>query len=348
MDGDRNGVLKMPRLAVVRDKYLNPWDCSNYYGVVQHGIELLLCGSTIGPDWDTIGCVCPKAQLVKYDNPWEVLECEPDVVDVPDPFYDFAGYFSVRFPRTVVVGWETLPGKAMVSRSAAKCISSAWKFVARSNLAASVLKLDGANPDKVTVIPAAVNTDIFSPGPEMGDRERAVLFVGRDVPEKGLADLICAMAGIDAVLWVVGQTGDDWCRKLADRYGVYVNWMGKVRWLDLPRIYQTAMLFCLPSVPVITRTDPYGNWTEQFGQVLAESMACGTPVVATSCGAIPEVLGSWASIVPPRDWRGLSLAIRQALTYQFWRHDQIRGQRMVHDHYEQSVVGVRIAEWYFG
>ena len=50
---------------------------------------------------------------------------------------------------------------------------------------------------------------------------------------------------------------------------------------------------------------PTKGWEEQFGMVLIEAMACGTPVVACASGAIPEVLGGAGTLVEPGDWRGL-------------------------------------------
>lgn len=340
----------MPRLAVVRDRFLNPWDASNYYGVVEHRVELLLCGTTRGPDWDTIAAACPKARCVRCDSPWDVFDYEPDVIDVPDPFYSFSAYFSARFHRTVVVGWETLPGKTMATHGALKCIQDAWKFAARSELAKMILEMDGAPEERIAVIPGAVNTNIFTPGPEMlGKRECAVLFVGRDAPEKGLADLICAMRGLDAELWVAGQSGNEWYRDLAKQYGVTVRWFGPVPWLELPALYQRAAVFCLPSIPLVSDRDPYANWTEQFGQVLIEAMACRTPIVATDCGAIGQVVNGAGVAVPPRDIRQLRLSLEAALRREdLWAHWCNIGQRTIRERYEQKVVGERICDWYFG
>src|SRR5918992_5923848 len=47
-------------------------------------------------------------------------------------------------------------------------------------------------------------------------------------------------------------------------------------------------------------------WEEQFGMVLAEAMASGLPLVVSSSGAIPEVVGDSADLFVPGDWMGLA------------------------------------------
>ena len=47
---------------------------------------------------------------------------------------------------------------------------------------------------------------------------------------------------------------------------------------------------------------PTPLWEEQFGMVLAEAMAAGVPVLASSSGAIPEVLGPGGQLFAPGDW----------------------------------------------
>jgi glycosyltransferase involved in cell wall biosynthesis len=339
----------MSKLAVVRDRFLNPWDASNYYGVVKEGVDLILCGTRTEPDWDTIATVCPKATLMKYDNLWEVMDLDADVIDVPDPFYQFSGYFARRFERTVVVGWETLPGKAMVSAGAIECLNSAWRFAARSQLARAALQLDCADNRTVRVIHGAVNMELFYPGPPQDKREKAVLFIGRDAAEKGLADLICAMSGIEAELWVVGSDTNVWCQRLADQYGVDIRWFGRVPWICLPELYRKAMVFCLPSIPLVSYQDPYANWTEQFGQVLIEAMACATPIVATDCGAISEVLGDCGAVVPPRDWNALSDWLEVTLEdREVWKIESAAALDMAQRRYSQSVIGSKIVDWYMG
>jgi glycosyltransferase involved in cell wall biosynthesis len=53
------------------------------------------------------------------------------------------------------------------------------------------------------------------------------------------------------------------------------------------------------------------RWKEQFGRVLIEANACGTPVIGARSGAIPDVVGQAGLTVPERDPRALAAAITQ-------------------------------------
>ena len=85
--------------------------------------------------------------------------------------------------------------------------------------------------------------------------------------------------------------------------GEHVRFLGFVEHQEMPRKYQQADLFVLPSR------------RESFGLVLAEAMACGLPVVATTAGAIPEVVedGRTGILVPPGDPVALAHAINSLL-----------------------------------
>jgi glycosyltransferase involved in cell wall biosynthesis len=68
----------------------------------------------------------------------------------------------------------------------------------------------------------------------------------------------------------------------------------------MPAVFAGASCVVLASLPIPT-------WEEQFGLVLPEALAAGVPIVASSSGAIPEVLrGSGASLFPPGDWLELA------------------------------------------
>ena len=80
-----------------------------------------------------------------------------------------------------------------------------------------------------------------------------------------------------------------------------VRYLGYVAEKDLPGLYAKASLFVLPSLD------------EGFGLPALEAMACGTPVIVSNCGALPEVVGDAALQVNSADPGDLSRAMRLCL-----------------------------------
>ena len=72
----------------------------------------------------------------------------------------------------------------------------------------------------------------------------------------------------------------------------------------MPSVFAAASCVVLGSLPIPL-------WEEQFGMVLAEAMAAGAPVLASSSGAIPEVVGTSAQLFPPGDWIELARLLRE-------------------------------------
>lgn len=130
-----------------------------------------------------------------------------------------------------------------------------------------------------------------------------VATVGRLTAQKGQRDLVRAMARVDpGFLLIVGAGEEE--RALAEEAS-NVGVADRVRlagWRpDVRRVLAACDVFCLPS-----------RW-EGFGLVLLEAMREERPIVATSVGAIPEVLDAVGYVVPPGDVAGLADALRQAL-----------------------------------
>ena len=80
-----------------------------------------------------------------------------------------------------------------------------------------------------------------------------------------------------------------------------VRFLGRVPDEDLPNLYSAAVVFAYPSR------------YEGFGLPPLEAMASGTPVVATTAGAVPEVSGSAAVLVDPDDPVALAGGVERAL-----------------------------------
>ena len=144
----------------------------------------------------------------------------------------------------------------------------------------------------LAVIPQfGIDPGAFRPAaaPRAAGRGFMVGYVGRLVEEKGVDLLLEALAGLEgtwrACVQGSGPAGEA-LRTLARRLGIAdrVTFEGWIPSEQMPAYYRQLDAVVLPS-----RTRP--NWKEQFGRVLVEAMACGVPVVGSSSGEIPHVVG---------------------------------------------------------
>jgi len=175
---------------------------------------------------------------------------------------------------------------------------------------ADVVAHFGLSPEGIVVIPPGVDHGQFFPRPDAGaETERLglrayVLFVGSLRPHKNLARLLEAMAQVPdgLMLVVVGYQDPRYWPALArkaDDLGIAgrVRFLGFVEARWLPMLYSAALAAVVPSL------------YEGFGLPVLEAMACGTPVIASSAGALREVAGDAALLVDPHDVSGWAEAI---------------------------------------
>ncbi|MCS7157462.1 MAG: glycosyltransferase family 4 protein [Blastocatellia bacterium] len=167
---------------------------------------------------------------------------------------------------------------------------------------------------KNRIIFAGVDVERFRPLP--GRTYETVLYVGRLLPHKGINYLVEA---VDATveLRLVGRLWEpqlgatrsaeylELLRTLAR--GKCVSFIFNADDERLVREYNAALVTVLPSV----YTDVFGTrhaTPELFGLTLLEAMACATPVIATTVGALPEIVedGVTGFLVPPNDARALA------------------------------------------
>ena len=172
-----------------------------------------------------------------------------------------------------------------------------------------ILRDFGVRPDRLEMVWNGLDTDLYSPDPALPRSESEILCVGRaSDPNKGIKTLIAALAKLEPpvrlTLVDAGSTGNDarkWARSLgcSDRLDV----TGRIPNQDLVNLYRRAALVVVPSR------------YEGFGLPAVEAMACGTPVVATSVGALPEVMrvGSGGLLVPRDDPDALAKAVATLL-----------------------------------
>lgn len=171
-----------------------------------------------------------------------------------------------------------------------------------------IAKLYGTSGASVRVIPPGVDLSLFQPVDTLAARrelgladKRAILYVGRIEPLKGLDILIKAVSMLhdaaNAKLIIVGGGLEDDAemerlKNLASELDIInmVSFTGAVSQERLPTYYSAADVFVLPS------------WYESFGLVALEAMSCGTPVVVSRVGGLRTFVenGKTGYLVP---WR---------------------------------------------
>jgi glycosyltransferase involved in cell wall biosynthesis len=197
----------------------------------------------------------------------------------------------------------------------------------------------------VEVIPVGIDPDVFRPPAAVGAREPATIVVttSADVPLKGARHLLEAVAKLrterDVRLTVVGTARPGGPAHTAlDRLslGDAVRFTGPVPTDELVRLLQTATVVAIPSL------------YEGFSLPAVEAMACGTPLVTTDAGALPEVVGSHAGVqVPAGDVGRLAAALQLVLDHPSLQEQLGRaGRTRVLGAYTWRRTAERTADWY--
>jgi glycosyltransferase involved in cell wall biosynthesis len=165
------------------------------------------------------------------------------------------------------------------------------------------------NPDRISVVPNGINTSIFKPVPEIRrEPDRIIVTNSADTPLKGLYYLLQALHELSKVrpirLTVIGTPKKNGgIVKLIDKLGIghLIDFTGRISDEEFVRQYARASIAIVPSV------------YEGFGLPVGEAMASGIPVICTTGGALPEVAGDAAVLVPPENPGALAKAILDLL-----------------------------------
>jgi len=193
--------------------------------------------------------------------------------------------------------------------------SSEWRLLARAiRMARSVVAIDPGTevaiahhlpeirvlriPNGVDLKALPANTPASSP---------TVLYLGHVIPSKGLSELVQAWAGVSIEGWkclVAGAGSEIYRRELLDRFSPeHMEFLSE-------QSHANAM-FLLAKADVLV----LASHTEGFPNVIIEAMAMGKAIVATSVGAIPEMLaGDCGVLVPPRDVNALREGLHRILS----------------------------------
>jgi glycosyltransferase involved in cell wall biosynthesis len=184
-------------------------------------------------------------------------------------------------------------------------------------------ELLGATPS-ISVVRHGIDTAAFPFSERRGDY---LLFLGRMIPDKGPLEAIriADAAGMPLILAGPLVAGHD--LDLASAIsGKRVRWVGQVDPAQRNELLVHAAALLFPNL-----------YPEPFGLVLIEAMACGTPVLATAIGAVPEIVREGISGLSAPTWEGLAELVapvtgldRRAV--RGWAREHFDIRRMVDDY----------------
>jgi len=265
-------------------------------------------------------------ELLKLRPTPDLIHC-PDFV--PPSFRRFPAVVNIqdlaflKFPELTLLTKESKRYYGQVGWAA----HNAESLIALSNSARDdMVSLLGADPAKIVVIHGAAGDEFKPPADLLHAQSEAaqafnlprpeeggyILFVSTIEPRKNLVTLLEAYSLLLSrkisplpLLAVAGREG--WLYeqihariselKLGDR----VRLIGEVPGERLVKLYQGARIFALPSI------------YEGFGLPALEAMACGVPVVASTGGSLPEVVGAAGVLLDPHDVDGWAAALERLL-----------------------------------
>lgn len=176
--------------------------------------------------------------------------------------------------------------------------------------------------------PNALDLHAYPVHPHRGDY---LLFLGRMSEDKGAHRAIEVAKETGIPLKLAGKLREPLEREYFEEYvrpglGWGIEYLGEVSHDEKVQLLQEARATLFPI-----------SWEEPFGLVMIESMACGTPVVATRFGAVPEVIEDGVSGIVIDDPRDLAAAIERAdeldpMTCRRYVEERFSRDRMVADY----------------
>ncbi len=283
--------------------------------------------------------------------PWlarQFRRIRPEICHIDEEPYNLATYQALRLAeragaRTLFFTWQNLSRRYPPPWSWVESyvLGRAGYAIAGNREAVGVLRRKGYAGPTAVIPQFGVDPEIYRPLSDVRaarSRGFTIGYAGRLVEQKGVHVLLKAASMLEGD-WRLTVLGAGPMRPaliaLSEELGISarVTFTAPIPSAQMPCYWNELDVFVLPSLA-------RRNWKEQFGRVLVEAMSCGTPVIGSESGEIPNVIGEAGLMFPEGDVFRLARELSRVQRDTSLRQELAeRGRRRVLERFTQ----VRIA-----
>ncbi|MBD2079178.1 glycosyltransferase [Leptolyngbya sp. FACHB-17] len=262
-----------------------------------------------------------------------------------------ANYFTIRKPISFFTWQNILKRYPIPFRQMERWILKHTDVMFPGSYSAEAVMREKGYTGQSVLMPSGIDPAIYYPRSntlktELGAQDVLIGYVGRIVEQKGLKTLLLALNEIRSRPWRLVMIGSGEYESEFDAIAQQLNLsdriqkLGFVPFTETPNYLSAFDLLVLPS-------ETRSSWKEQFGRVIIEAMACGTPVIGSDSGEIPHLISATkGGLVFPE---GNAIALSQKLSElilnpELRSHYATTGRQAVLNHYTNSLLAQRFAE----
>ena len=281
-----------------------------------------------------------------------IIDFRPDIIQVEQEVFSLSGFEIALWAKllnkpVVFFGWENMDRQlSRFRRWIRQFVMNTAKFIIAGNCEGGELVKKWGYQNPVEVMPQmGVDTTLFAPQQhKVENSELCIGFVGRLSFHKGIDTLITAARllreqNYQFKIVLCGSGSDELTfRQEAQKQNVdeFITWRGGLRHEEVPQEMKQFDVLVLPSRTIAT-------WKEQFGHVLIEAMATGIPVVGSTCGEIPNVIGRSDLVFAEGNAQELAAILARLISDPGWRSEAAQySLNRVNQNYSHEKIAERL------
>ncbi|MBD1845940.1 glycosyltransferase family 4 protein [Cyanobacteria bacterium FACHB-63] len=262
-----------------------------------------------------------------------------------------ANYFTIRKPISFFTWQNILKRYPIPFRQMERWVLKHTDVMFPGSYSAEAVMREKGYTGQSVLMPSGIDPAIYYPRSntlkaELGAQDVLIGYVGRIVEQKGLKTLLLALNEIRSLPWRLVMIGSGEYETEFDAIAQQLNLSDRIQKLGFIPFTETPNYLSALDVLVLP-SETRSSWKEQFGRVIIEAIACGTPVIGSDSGEIPHLINATkGGLVFPE---GNAIALAQKLSElilnpELRSHYATTGRQAVLSQYTNALLAQRFAE----